>query len=111
MNKEEIVERYFANIRNRDLDALIAFFAPDAAMTLPDGRQFAGVAAIRAMYSGLFAAQPPSPRPVAVIAGAQNVAAEIEAHLPNGTVRRTANFFHLNSAGLIQRMNIYARAG
>ena len=111
MTKDEIVDRYFANIRNRDLDGLIAFFAHDATMALPDGRQFAGVAAIRAMYSGLFAAQSPSPRPVAVIAGAQSVAAEIEAHLPNGTVRRTANFFHLNSAGLIQRMSIYARAG
>ena len=111
MNKDDLVESYFANIRNQNLDGLIAFFAHDATMTLPDGREFAGVAAIRAMYGALFTAQSPSPRPIAVIAGAQGLAAEIEATLPNGTVRRTANFFHLNSAGMIQRMSIYARAG
>ena len=111
MNRDELVERYFANIRNHELDALIAFFAMDATMTLPDGREFAGVAAIRTMYSGLFAAQSPSPRPVAVIAGIHGAAAEIEVRLPNGTVRRTANFFHLDSAGLIERLSIYARAG
>jgi hypothetical protein len=111
MNGNELATGYFANIRSHNLDGLLAFFAEDATMTLPDGREFSGVAAIRAMYSGLFAAQSPSPTPLAVIAGVQAVATEIEARLPNGTVRRTANFFHLNSEGQIQRLSIYARGG
>jgi ketosteroid isomerase-like protein len=111
VDKHELVDRYFANIRNKDLDSLIAFFAPSATMTLPDGRELAGVVAIRTMYSSLFAAQSPSPRPITVIAGEHGVAAEIEATLPNGTVRRTANFFHLESDGKIKRLSIYARGG
>jgi ketosteroid isomerase-like protein len=111
VDKHELVDRYFASIRSQDLDGLIAFYAEGATLTLPDGRELAGVAAIRAMYSSLFAAQAPSPRPIAVIAGEHGVAAEIEATLPNGTVRRTANFFHLESDGRIKRLNIYARGG
>jgi len=45
----------------------------------------------------------------AVIAGAHGVATEIEARLPDGTVRRTANFFHFNGEGLIERLSVYAR--
>jgi hypothetical protein len=62
------------------------------------------------MYSKLFAAMSPSPTPLAVIAGARGVATEIEARLPDGTVRRTANFFHFNSEGLIERLSVYARS-
>ena len=111
MDGTELANRYFAHIRDRNLDGLIAFFAEDATMKLPDGREFCGVAAIRAMYHSLFAAQSPSPNPVTVVAGAQQLATEIEAHLPNGTVRRTANFFLLDSQGRIKRLNIYARGG
>jgi len=111
VDKNELVDRYFASIRNHKLDDLVAFFTNDATMTLPDGREFSGVAAIRAMYDGLLATQSPSPRPVAVIAGAHGIATEIEARLPDGTVRRTANFFHLNSEGLIERRSVYARSG
>jgi hypothetical protein len=107
----ELATRYFANIRSHNLDGLIAFFAQDATMALPDGREFSGVAAIRSMYSGLFAAQSPSPTPLTVIAGVDAVATEIEARLPDGSVRRTANFFHLNREGRIQRLSIYARGG
>lgn len=61
------------------------------------------------MYARLFATTSPSPTPLAVIAGAQGVATEIEARLPDGTVRRTANFFHFNTERLIQRLSVYAR--
>jgi hypothetical protein len=36
---------------------------------------------------------------------------EIEARLPDDTVRRTANFYYLNTAGRIQRLSVYMRGG
>jgi ketosteroid isomerase-like protein len=104
-----LVDRYFAHMRERNLVGLAKLFAEDATFTLPDGRELSGVAAIQEMYTKLFAAMAPSPTPLAVIAGAQGVATEIEARLPDGTVRRTANFFHFNTGGLIQRLSVYAR--
>ncbi len=50
----------------------------------------------------LFAAMSPSPTQLAVIAG--------EARLPDGTVRRTANFFHFNGQGRIERLSICSRS-
>jgi ketosteroid isomerase-like protein len=111
MSKHELVDSYFARIRNRDLEGLVAFFATEAVLRLPDGREFSGTAAIREMYRGLFAAQAPSPTPMAVIAGTDAVAVEIEARLPDGSRRRTANFFHLGADDRIQNLNIYARGG
>jgi hypothetical protein len=35
----------------------------------------------------------------------------IEARLPDGTVRRTANFYYLNAAARIQRLSVYMRGG
>src|SRR3974377_2000454 len=73
----ELANRYFASIKDQDLDGLIAFFAEDATMNLPDGREFRGVAAIRAMYHSLFAAQSPSPRPVTAVARALALAPQV----------------------------------
>ena len=109
MQYTDLVDRYFAHMRERNLVGLAELFAEDATFTLPDGRELSGVAAIQEMYTKLFAAMSPSPMPLAVIAGAQGVATEIEARLPDGTVRRTANFFHFNTEGLIQRLSVYAR--
>jgi ketosteroid isomerase-like protein len=109
MSKHDLAESYFARIRNRDLEGLLSFFSTDAVLKLPDGREFAGTDAIREMYRGLFAAQAPSPTPMAVIIGTDAIAVEIEARLPDGSVRRTANFFHLDPRDQIQRLNIYAR--
>lgn len=106
-----VVERYFANMRARDLEGLVKLFAPEAMFILPDGRELSGIAAIHDMYSKLFAATAPSPTPLAMIAAAHGVATEIEARLPNGTIRRTANFFQFNDEGLIKRLSVYARGG
>jgi ketosteroid isomerase-like protein len=110
LENADLVDRYFAHMRERNLEGLANLFAEVATFTLPDGRELSGVAAIREMYAKLFAASPPSPLPLAVIAGPTGVAAEIEAHLPDGTVRRTANFFHFNGEGLIERVSVYARS-
>ena len=109
MDHTILVDRYFANMRARNVEGLTKLFAADAVFILPDGRVLPGIAAIRELYGKLFAAQAPSPTPLAMIAGAHGVATEIEARLPDGTVRRTANFFHFNGEGLIERLSVYAR--
>jgi ketosteroid isomerase-like protein len=105
------VERYFACVREHDLDGLIGLFEADGTLTLPDGRELSGVGAIRVMYTQLFAGTAPSPTPQNILAAPNGVAAEIEARLPDGKVRRTANFFHFSGDGLLTRVSIYARGG
>lgn len=109
MSNNDLANRYFSCVKNRELDSLCALYVNDAELVLPDGREFFGVAAIREMYSSLFAAQAPSPTPVHVVVGDGSVAAELEIRLSNGDIRRTANFFSLDSKGLIKRLSIYAR--
>ena len=109
MNPAAVTEQYFASVRARDLDGLRALDAQDACFTLPNGREFNGIDAIREMHRSVFGAGAPSPTPLASIAGASSIAVEIEARLPDGTVRRTANFYYLNAAGRIQRLSVYMR--
>ena len=89
---------------------VLTLFAADASIILPDAREIAGLDAIRSWFSSLFGTQAPSPTAVALIAGERGVAAEIETQLANGSVRRTANFFHLDQAGRIQRLSVYMRS-
>jgi ketosteroid isomerase-like protein len=107
----DVAQRYFECIRSRDIDGLVRLYAEDATFTLPDGRQFAGASAIRQMHAGVFAATAPVPTPLDMIVGDRAVAVEIEAQLPDGSSRRTANFYHLNSDGKIDRLNVYMRGG
>lgn len=109
MNPADITERYFASVRARDLDGLVALYAEDACFTLPNGREFNGIDAIREMHRSVFAASGPNPTPLKSIAGPGSIAVEIEARLPDGTVRRTANFYYLNEAGRIQALSVYMR--
>jgi ketosteroid isomerase-like protein len=111
MNPADVTERYFASIRARDLDGLVALYAENACFILPNGREFNGVEAIREMHRSVFAAGGPMPTPLASIAGASSIAVEIEARLADGTVRRTANFYYLNAAGRIERLSVYMRGG
>jgi hypothetical protein len=111
MNPADVTERYFASIRARDLDGLSALYAENARFTLPNGREFNGVDAIREMHRTVFAAGGPIPTPLKSIAGANSIAVEIEARLPDGTVRRTANLYYLDAAGRIQELSVYMRGG
>jgi uncharacterized protein (TIGR02246 family) len=110
MNPRDIAERYFAAIRAQDLDALGALYAEDATFILPNGKAFEGLAAIRAMHKNVFAAGAPFPTPVAIVTGDASVAVEIEARLPDGSVRQTANFYHLDAAAKIARLSVYWRS-
>jgi ketosteroid isomerase-like protein len=42
-----------AGVNNRDLDGLMALYAPDASLVLPDGSTITGTEAIREAYAGL----------------------------------------------------------
>jgi hypothetical protein len=105
----KLIDRYFAAMRGRDIESLMALFAADAVMVLPDGRELAGVRAIRGMYEHLFATNPPSPSPKATIISSVGGAAEIETRLGDGSSRQTANFSHLDVAGRIRRLSVYGR--
>jgi uncharacterized protein (TIGR02246 family) len=107
MQPIELAERYFASVRARDIEGFSALFAEDAVFVRPDGIRLSGLAAIREMEAGVFAAGPPTPAPEVMVAGANAVAVEINVRLADGGVRRMANFFHLNAEGKIQRLSVY----
>jgi ketosteroid isomerase-like protein len=109
VNPTELADRYFECMRARDLDGLCALFAEEAVVVLPDGREVAGLAAVRGMYQHIFATGAPTPAPQATIAGPDGVATEIETRLGDGSSRRTANFFHLEPGGRIVRLSVYQR--
>lgn len=109
MSTAQLAERYVNNIRTRNIEDLLSLFAEDAIFITPDGREFAGIKAIREMYAYLFSLDLPPPSIAATVASTREVANEIVATLPDGKTRCTANFFHLNAAGKIQRLSTYRR--
>lgn len=111
VNPTEVTERYFAAMRTRDIESLSALYADDATFTHPNGKEFSGVGAIREMHLGVFKAGAPAPTPIATVSGDNSIAVEIQVRLPDGTSRRTANFYHLTSSGLIQHLRVYMQTG
>ena len=107
MTPTDTTNRYFACVRAKDLDALAALYAVDGVLILPDGREFAGVDAIIEVQRGVFAASSPQPKTSEPIVSGNVAAVQVAAHLPDGSVRRTANFFTLADDGRIQRLSIY----
>jgi ketosteroid isomerase-like protein len=111
VDPKDIAERYFAAIRARSIDDLMKLYADDATFVLPNGTESKGVAAIRKTHQSVFDASSPLPVPQAMIIGDAAIAVEVEARMPDGTRRRTANFYHLNGQGRIQRLSVYMRTG
>jgi len=111
MDLRQIIDSYFAAIRAKDIESLMALYADDATFDLPDGRQFTGADAIRAMHAGVFAASAPQPSPGATIMGQAAAAVEIEARLPDGSVRHTTNHYYLSATGKIARLSVYIKTG
>lgn len=109
MPNQDLIDRYFAGMRNRDVDALLALFTEDATFILPDGREFEGREAISEMYRLLFANSRPNPSPRPGIVGTDCIATEVETELPDGSKRYTANFFHFSEDGLLRRVHSYRR--
>lgn len=109
MVSSELAHRYFACVGAQDIDGFTALFAEDATMALPDGREFTGKPAIRAMQLGVFAHGKPKPTPVTILAGDGGLAVEVSVQLPDGGTRQTGNFFQIDDRGLIRRLTIYRR--
>jgi uncharacterized protein (TIGR02246 family) len=111
VDPKTVADRYFAAIKARNIDDLMALYADDASFVLPNGNECKGVAAIREMHLNVFKAAAPSPAPQAWVIGYASAAVEIEAQMSDGTRRRTANFYQLNDQGRIQRLSVYMRSG
>ena len=111
MNPTQAIDGYFAAIRAKDVDALMALYADDPVFILPDGRTFEGKDAIRAMHEHVIGAGSPFPTPGTRIVALPHVTVEIEAALPDGSVRRTANHYTLSDDGLIERLSVYVKLG
>lgn len=105
----ETVERYIAAVKARDLDAFVALFADDATYTVPNGKTLTGSDEIRAFQSMVFDAGQPSPSPLEWFVAPDGVAVEIEAKLPDGSVRLTTNHYRFDAAGRITSLRVFAR--
>ena len=70
IDADGLAARYFAAMRASDLAGLLVLFAPDATLSVPDGRTFHGIAAIGGWFTTLFGAVSPSPTCIAENRGA-----------------------------------------
>ena len=104
---DRMADAYFAAIRARDIDALVALFASDATLKFPDGRTAEGADAVRHLYSTAFAAGWPTPTPGARIATPTTILVEVAAISGSGSEARTANLYRFDRAGLIRELSIY----
>ena len=104
-----VVDAYFAAVRARDIDAWLALFAEDATYALPNGAVYQGKAAIREFQAMVFASGSPFPHPRGRFVGAEGIAVEIEAELPDGSVRHTTNHYRFDDAGKIRSLTVYMR--
>jgi hypothetical protein len=105
----ETVEAYVAAVKARDLDGFVSLFADDATYTVPNGKTMRGPAEIREFQTMVFSAGQPSPTATGWIVAPDAVAVEIDARLPDGSVRQTTNHYRFDEAGRIASLNIYAR--
>ncbi len=111
MNVNDIADSYFRCIRAKDIEGLVALYAEDAVLILPNGTQVAGQPAIRELQEKIFAHGAPYPTPGPRVASGNALAVQIEARLADGSLRHTANFFTVNDARRIQRLSVYAQGG
>ncbi|WP_326490656.1 YybH family protein [Sphingobium sufflavum] len=109
VDPHKTVDGYFDAVRRKDIDALMALYAEDARFTLPNGKSFNGKEDIRAVHLSVFAAGSPFPNPGARFAGAEGIAVEIVAQLPDGSERHTTNHYRFDDAGRIRSLGVYAR--
>lgn len=109
MSPAEVAERYIACVRARDLDGWMDLFADDAVYRLPNGTEFAGKVAIREFQAKVFGSGAPFPTPVGRLVDGNRMAVQVQAQLPDGTVRHTANVYTLGDDGRIALLEIYAR--
>lgn len=103
------VDAYFEAVRAKDIDGWLALFAEDASYALPNGKSFEGKPAIREFQTMVFGSGSPVPNPGARFIGAEGIAVEIAAQLPDGSVRNTTNHYRFDESGKIAALTVYAR--
>ena len=105
-----LIEAWAEAVRAKDIDAWMALFADDASYALPNGQSFQGKPAIREFQQMVFGSGSPVPNPGARIIGAEGIAVEIEAQLPDGSVRNTTNHYRFDESGKIRSLTVYMRS-
>ncbi|MFM6930711.1 MAG: NAD(P)-binding domain-containing protein [Novosphingobium sp.] len=105
----ETVKAYVAAVRARDLDGFVSLFADTATYTVPNGKTMNGPAEIREFQAMVFGAGQPSPTPLEWFVAPDGVAVEIEAKLPDGSVRLTTNHYRFDASGRISSLKVFAR--
>jgi hypothetical protein len=107
--------RYFELCDSKDLDAVMAQYAPDASETvMPDGDTFAGAQAIRNMYVNLFADFARMRHEIARVVvdprrGRVATEQKFVGTRADGTVEEmyNCNFFDFNEQGRVTRVYIW----
>ena len=111
MNTEHLARTYYRRVNAKDLEGLLSLFADDATFTLPDGRTVSGMAEIRQMYERVFGHGGPQPQPLSFIPSDHGVAAEVQVHLADGSVRHMASFFQVGDDEKFTSVGVYQRGG
>ena len=104
-----VADAYFAAVRAKDIDAWMALFAENAIYTLPNGNVYQGKPAIREFQQMVFGSGAPFPNPGLRFVGSEGIAVEVEAQLPDGSVRHTANHYQFDDEGKIRSLTVYMR--
>ena len=107
MREQDISDRYFAAMRDQDVEALLAVFADGGVIVWPDGRTISGKPAIREVYTALFRHPSNNPAPGPLMVGPESFATQVESRFASGETRRTINVFRLGEDGLVTRMDSY----
>lgn len=109
MTAEQQAQNYYRFINAKDLEGVLSVLADDAVFCLPDGRDVVGKNALRAMYTHVFAAGGPQPRPVRIVASETDAAVQVEVVLADGTALQMASFFSMQSDGKFKTVAVYQR--
>ena len=105
MTPSQVVEAYFARMREQDL-AVVDLFHDDAEL-LGLGRRVSGREAIAAFYAQAIEAGGPQPRAAGpLISDGRRVAAEIYIDLAGGASLHVVDMFHLED-GRIRLLNYF----
>ena len=108
-NPNATVDAYFAAVRAKDIDALMACYGDDPTFALPNSKEFSGREAVRAVHLSVFDSGSPFPNPQMRFVSPQGIVVEIEAQLPDGSVRQTTNHYRFDDSGKISLLKVYAR--
>jgi hypothetical protein len=102
-------DAYLARVNQRDIDGLVALFAPDAVLLAAGGQRLVGSQAIRAFYASTVLPPEPAVRGVHFVQQDASCAMELEATTPAapGLTARMVDVLTVGADGRIVRLAIY----